>query len=211
LHNFDSQGPEGRVRGNASQVYEKYVTLARDATSSGDRIAAEGYYQFAEHYFRVMNDTTDPQRPGQDQSRYAQEPRRSGFDQPRGGGNGRDSGEAPRAARAPVDATPVDGTPVDGTPVDGMPADGTPVDGTPVDATPADAARTGPPIPGEGPQPEVAVESPAVAEESAPAPKKKPRLRTKRKVKAPNGPEDSAEDGAEENGSQAADGEPASA
>ena len=59
---FDSHGPEVRVRGNAMQVYEKYVNLARDAFSSGDRIAAESYQQYAEHYFRIMNDTTDPQR-----------------------------------------------------------------------------------------------------------------------------------------------------
>lgn len=58
---FDSSGPDVRVRGNAHQVYEKYLALARDATSSGDRVAAEGYYQFAEHYFRVLNDSTDPQ------------------------------------------------------------------------------------------------------------------------------------------------------
>lgn len=59
---FDSHGPDVRIRGNAPQVYEKYLTLARDATSSGDRIIAESYYQFAEHYFRIMNDSTDPQR-----------------------------------------------------------------------------------------------------------------------------------------------------
>lgn len=58
---FDSSGPDVRVRGNAHQVYEKYLALARDATAAGDRVAAEGYYQFAEHYFRVLNDSTDPQ------------------------------------------------------------------------------------------------------------------------------------------------------
>ena len=62
-HTYDSHGPDVRIRGNAPQIYEKYVTLARDATASGDRIAAEGYYQFAEHYFRIMNDSTDPRRP----------------------------------------------------------------------------------------------------------------------------------------------------
>ena len=61
--NYDSHGPEVRVRGNALQVYEKYVNLARDATSTGDRIAAESYQQYAEHYYRIINDTTDPQRP----------------------------------------------------------------------------------------------------------------------------------------------------
>ena len=59
-HTFDSNGPDGRVRGNARQVYEKYVSLARDATSAGDRVAAEAYFQHAEHYFRILSDTTDP-------------------------------------------------------------------------------------------------------------------------------------------------------
>lgn len=71
--NFDSNGPEGRVRGNAHQVYEKYINLARDATSAGDRILAESFYQFAEHYYRIANDSMDPQparrRPeGEEQS-----------------------------------------------------------------------------------------------------------------------------------------------
>lgn len=62
LQTFDSNGPEGRVRGNAHQIYEKYLALARDATSAGDRILAEGFYQFAEHYYRVVSDSTDPER-----------------------------------------------------------------------------------------------------------------------------------------------------
>jgi len=52
---YDSNGPDVRIRGNAHQVLEKYLTLARDATAQGDRIAAENYYQHAEHYFRVIN------------------------------------------------------------------------------------------------------------------------------------------------------------
>lgn len=52
---YDSNGPDIRIRGNAHQVLEKYLTLARDASSQGDRIAAENYYQHAEHYFRVIN------------------------------------------------------------------------------------------------------------------------------------------------------------
>lgn len=52
---FDSNGPEGiKVRGAAQGVYEKYQQLARDATSSGDRVLAENYLQHAEHYFRVL-------------------------------------------------------------------------------------------------------------------------------------------------------------
>jgi len=63
-HTFDSNGPDGRVRGNARQVFEKYLSLARDATSAGDRIAAEAYFQHAEHYFRILSDTTDPTPTG---------------------------------------------------------------------------------------------------------------------------------------------------
>ena len=69
---YDSNGPDGRIRGNASQVYEKYVGLARDATSAGDRIAAEAYYQHAEHYYRIVNDSTDPESPGSQRSQNVQ-------------------------------------------------------------------------------------------------------------------------------------------
>lgn len=52
---FDSNGPEVRVRGNAHQIFEKYQVLAREAAAAGDRIAAESYYQHAEHYLRLIN------------------------------------------------------------------------------------------------------------------------------------------------------------
>jgi hypothetical protein len=54
-HVFDSSGPEMRVRGTAQQLYEKYQQLARDASSSGDRVTGEAYYQHAEHYFRIIS------------------------------------------------------------------------------------------------------------------------------------------------------------
>lgn len=44
-----------KPRGNAFQVLEKYLVLAQDANSNGDKIKAEGYYQYAEHYQRVIN------------------------------------------------------------------------------------------------------------------------------------------------------------
>ena len=52
--NFESNGPEVKVRGNAQQVVEKYLALARDATLTDDRVAAENYFQHAEHYYRLM-------------------------------------------------------------------------------------------------------------------------------------------------------------
>src|SRR5271169_5911005 len=55
IQTFDSNGPNIKIRGNAYQVFERYVALAREAAASGDRIAAENLYQHAEHYFRVMN------------------------------------------------------------------------------------------------------------------------------------------------------------
>jgi Domain of unknown function (DUF4167) len=52
---FDSNGPNVKVRGSAHQIFERYVTLAREATAIGDRIAAENFYQHAEHYLRIDN------------------------------------------------------------------------------------------------------------------------------------------------------------
>ena len=54
-HVFDSNGPDMRLRGTAQQLFEKYLQLGRDATSAGDRVMAESYFQHAEHYFRILN------------------------------------------------------------------------------------------------------------------------------------------------------------
>ena len=50
---FDSNGPDGRLRGNALQLYEKYTALAHDANAAGERISAEALAQFADHYYRI--------------------------------------------------------------------------------------------------------------------------------------------------------------
>ena len=52
--NFESNGPDVKVRGNAAHIAEKYLQLARDAQSSGDSVMAENYLQHAEHYFRIV-------------------------------------------------------------------------------------------------------------------------------------------------------------
>ena len=54
-NSFESHGPEVKIRGTAQQVQEKYLALARDANVSGDRISAEAFFQFAEHYYRISN------------------------------------------------------------------------------------------------------------------------------------------------------------
>ncbi|MHA6289031.1 DUF4167 domain-containing protein [Maricaulis sp. CAU 1757] len=51
---YESNGPEVKIRGNAAQIYDKYLQLARDASSSGDRVRAENLYQHAEHYLRIV-------------------------------------------------------------------------------------------------------------------------------------------------------------
>ncbi|QND50706.1 DUF4167 domain-containing protein [Phyllobacterium sp. 628] len=52
--NYESNGPDVKIRGNAQHIAEKYTTLARDAQSSGDRVIAENYLQHAEHYNRII-------------------------------------------------------------------------------------------------------------------------------------------------------------
>lgn len=53
--NYESTGPDVKVRGNAAHIAEKYLQLARDAQSSGDSVMAENYLQHAEHYFRIVS------------------------------------------------------------------------------------------------------------------------------------------------------------
>src|SRR3972149_693046 len=51
---YESNGPDVKIRGTASHIAEKYIQLARDAQTSSDPVAAENYYQHAEHYFRLI-------------------------------------------------------------------------------------------------------------------------------------------------------------
>lgn len=51
---FESNGPDVKIRGTALHIAEKYITLARDAASSGDRVAEQNYLQHAEHYYRIV-------------------------------------------------------------------------------------------------------------------------------------------------------------
>src|ERR671918_631268 len=71
---YESNGPDVKIRGTASHIAEKYIQLARDSQSSGDPVAAENYYQHAEHYFRIIAAAQEqyrqqfgiPQRPFDD-------------------------------------------------------------------------------------------------------------------------------------------------
>ena len=76
---YESNGPDLKIRGNASHIAEKYLQLARDAQSSGDPIAAENYYQHAEHYFRLIAAAQEHFRQTQP-SFYQQQPQQGGND-----------------------------------------------------------------------------------------------------------------------------------
>jgi hypothetical protein len=110
-HVFDSNGPEIRIRGTAQQLFEKYLQLGRDATSGGDRVTAEAFFQHAEHYFRILNAMNQAQQqnqPNGQQSPPQQANQRRGFQQGEGyQGNedgqpsDSDEGEQRSNARAP--------------------------------------------------------------------------------------------------------------
>ncbi len=92
---YESNGPDVKIRGTANHIAEKYIQLARDATASGDPVAAENYYQHAEHYFRLIAAAQEQLRqnqPFQQQRPEGGEPRQdesfgdSEDDQPHFGG-----------------------------------------------------------------------------------------------------------------------------
>ena len=63
LRTFETKGfNTPKTRGAISKALEKYTNLAQDAFSNGDRIVAESYYQFAEHYQRVLNENFEDEK-----------------------------------------------------------------------------------------------------------------------------------------------------
>jgi len=123
-HVFDSNGPEIRIRGTAQQLFEKYLQLGRDATSGGDRVTAEAFFQHAEHYFRILNAMNQavqqnqpngqaPQQPGNQRRNYQQTDGYQGNDegQPQndqddGEQRGPGFGDQPEARDIPIAAAP---------------------------------------------------------------------------------------------------------
>jgi len=118
-HVFDSNGPDMRIRGTSQQLFEKYLQLGRDATSGGDRVMAESYFQHAEHYFRILNamnqaaqqngqgnpQTHGPRRPygsGEDGNQLVEAEAEDGDANPAPPG----TGEQPEARDIPIAAAP---------------------------------------------------------------------------------------------------------
>ena len=77
---YESNGPDVKIRGTASHVADKYVQLARDAQTSGDPVAAENYFQHAEHYYRLIAVAQEQFRQANPYYRPENEPRDDGRD-----------------------------------------------------------------------------------------------------------------------------------
>ena len=95
---FDSNGPSVKIRGNAYQVFERYIAMAREAQTSGDRVAAENLYQHAEHYYRIMNAAGEGQGHGQPRPNTP-------ADNEMGGGDGQSRDEEEAQPQAQVQST----------------------------------------------------------------------------------------------------------
>jgi hypothetical protein len=120
-HVFDSNGPDLRIRGTAQQLFEKYLQLGRDATSGGDRVMAEGYFQHAEHYFRILNamnqaaQQSQPQNGQQQRRPYNGEDGQGGINGEGSEGEGEEesgapgTGDQPEAREIPIAAAPPEG------------------------------------------------------------------------------------------------------
>ena len=77
---YESNGPDVKIRGTPNHVAEKYIQLARDATASGDPVAAENYFQHAEHYFRLIAAAQEQFRQSNPYFRHETEQRDDSFD-----------------------------------------------------------------------------------------------------------------------------------
>ncbi len=112
---------DSRARGNAPQLLEKYRKLAQDSALNGDRVQAEYYLQFADHYFRVIADSKaqkDEMRPRRDADRDQSEDFDDDGDESernryRGRGQGEDAPESEESEQVSGDEDSVAPEPVD--------------------------------------------------------------------------------------------------
>lgn len=184
---FDSSGPEGKVRGTPQQIIDKYNQLARDATLSNDRVAAENFQQHAEHYARLLSEAQreqDARREQQEQQNRdrQQQQQQHHQQQPRDGGQQQNQAQQPQpvveqpapAPDAVGDADVVALTPNDAPGDDSMLVVDTPENKpaprrrSPRKKPAAKAKPDASPQPDAAPQPDVATAAPA-AEPAAPA------------------------------------------
>ncbi|MEM6678037.1 MAG: DUF4167 domain-containing protein [Pseudomonadota bacterium] len=163
---YESAGPEGKVRGTPQQIVDKYLSLARDAQTSGDRVMAENFLQHAEHYQRILLTALGTQESRREDVGDEDEGREE-----RAAANGHSNGQL--NGHAPVqdaeDVTAEEGEAESGESNGQMAGPGGAKRGRrgrgargPGDAGPAETA------PGEQPQPDVVAVEDAAVGESAP-------------------------------------------
>ena len=101
----DGNRQDNRQRGNAAQLLEKYKALARDMQLAGDRVQTEYYLQFADHYFRVLEDgrsrfeEQNQRRPRDDDDRDGDDETAGADNQNEDGDDGDEQRPAPRRDR----------------------------------------------------------------------------------------------------------------
>lgn len=93
---MESSGPETKVRGPVSHIHERYLQLARDAASSGDRVLSENYLQHADHYFRLWRQM-QPATPPPQSERFTGDQEFDGEDEGAAEAEGAEEGEAAAA------------------------------------------------------------------------------------------------------------------
>ncbi|MEM7528178.1 MAG: DUF4167 domain-containing protein [Pseudomonadota bacterium] len=112
---YESAGPEGKVRGTPQQIVDKYLSLARDAQTSGDRVMAENFLQHAEHYQRLLLTALGAQESRRETGAEDDEDDNAQPSEARANGHAPEQAEQPRlveGAAAPV-AGPADAQPAD--------------------------------------------------------------------------------------------------
>ncbi len=106
--NYESNGPDVKIRGTAAHIAEKYASLARDALSSGDTVAGESYLQHAEHYNRIIM-ASQPQQPeslngsGAERSQPESSPEEADGSKPDAKQDARKTEKTEKAEKAPAE------------------------------------------------------------------------------------------------------------
>lgn len=198
---YESNGPDVKVRGTAAHVAEKYMTLARDAISSGDSVSAENYLQHAEHYNRIVMAAQAQFQPQQPQFREGGE---EGYDDERQNGRAREFNGDGRGDGDDESFEGADGDEERGNRQARRPDDrgrqrgqrgGGRRDERERPESPERAASQEAADPAAGPQPDVVAAEEPAAEEAA-APPRRRRRAPKKESETAEAAEDSTKDGA---------------
>lgn len=99
---FESNGPEGRLRGNAQQLFEKYTALAQDANAVGERISGEAFAQFADHYYRIYQTVIQVAEQQRSKIDDRNQPRKPEIKQPNNEGSSADQAHNHQANNHPA-------------------------------------------------------------------------------------------------------------